>query len=84
MQLIIYQEKEHTLSIELGALVEDTSTIGTRARADQVGEETTTKTGVNISGVTSVGGLVAARQLSLVTTLGLSLLNVYEPCTPTC
>lgn len=72
--MTIYQE-EHTLSIELGALVEDTSTIGTGVRADQVREEATTKTGVDISGVTSVGGLVAAKQLSLVITLGLGLLD---------
>lgn len=75
MQLKFFPREKHTLSIELGALVEDTSTIGTGARADQVGEEATTKAGVDISSVTSVGGLVAARQLSLVTTLGLGLFD---------
>lgn len=51
----------HTLKIELGALVEDTSTLGTRARADQVGEDPTTQTGVDTGGVTGIGSLVAAR-----------------------
>jgi hypothetical protein len=76
LQVKCFQEK-HTLSIELGALVEDTSTVSTGARADQVGKETTTKARVDISGVTGVGGLVAARQLSLVTALGLGLLDSH-------
>jgi hypothetical protein len=76
LQVKCFQEK-HTLSIELGALVEDTSTVSTGARADQVGQETTTKARVDISGVTGVGGLVAARQLSLVTALGLGLLDSH-------
>ena len=64
-----------TLDIELGALVEDTSTLGTGASTDQVGEGTAEEAGVDIGGVTGVGGDVAARELSLVTTLGLGLLD---------
>lgn len=70
-------QKKHTCSIELGALAEDTSTFGTGARADQVGQQATTKARVDISGVTGVGGLVAARKLSLVTTLGLGLVDSH-------
>lgn len=69
---------KHTLDIELRALVEDTSTLGTGAGTDQVGEETTTEARVDISGVTGVDGLVAARELGLVTTLGLSLLDGHS------
>lgn len=61
MKLIPCEDMVHTLKIELGALVEDTSTLGTRARADQVGEDPTTQTGVDTGGVTGVGSLVAAR-----------------------
>lgn len=68
-------KEKPTRSIELGALVEDTSTIGTRAGTDQVGEETTSKAGVDVGSVTGVGGLVAAGQLGLVTALGLGLLD---------
>jgi hypothetical protein len=63
------------LDIQLGALVEDTETIGAGATSDQVSEEATTETGVDVGGVTGVDGLVAARELSLVTTLGLGLLD---------
>ena len=64
-----------TLGVELGALVEDTSASCTGASTDQVGQDTTTETRVDVGGVTGVGGFVAARELSLVTTLGLTLLN---------
>jgi hypothetical protein len=64
-----------TLNIQLGALVEDTSTLGTGASADQVAQKTSTKTLVDISGVMGVGSPVTARELSLVTALGLSLLD---------
>jgi hypothetical protein len=67
----------HTLSVQLGALVEDTDTIGTGASTDQVGQKTATEARVDISGVTGVGGLVTARELSLVTALGLSLLDSH-------
>lgn len=40
-----------------------------------MGEGTSENIFVDISGVTSVDGLVAARELSLVTTLGLGLLD---------
>ena len=66
-----------TLGVELGALVEDTSASGTGTSTDQVGQDTTTETRVDVGGVTGVGGLVAARELSLVTTLGLSLLHSH-------
>lgn len=56
-------------------MVEDTSTLSTRASTDQVGQKTATKAGVDIGGVTGVGSLVTARELSLVTALGLSLLD---------
>ena len=64
-----------TLGVELGALVEDTETGGTRARSDEVGEGASEHARVDVGGVTGVGGLVAARELSLVTTLGLGLLD---------
>jgi len=64
-----------TLNVELGALIEDTSTLSTGTGTDQVGEEAASKAGVDIGGVTGVGGLVAAGKLSLVTALGLSLLD---------
>jgi hypothetical protein len=67
----------HTLSVQLGALVEDTDTIGTGASTDQVGQKTATEARVDISGVTGVGSLVTARELSLVTTLGLGLLDSH-------
>ena len=63
------------MDIQLGALVEDTSTLSTRASTDQVGQKTATKAGVDIGGVTGVGSLVTARKLGLVTALGLSLLD---------
>lgn len=63
------------LEIELGALVEETETVSTGAGADQVAEGAAEHARVDIGGVTGVGGLVAARELSLVTTLGLSLLD---------
>ncbi|KAJ5992241.1 hypothetical protein N7451_007965 [Penicillium sp. IBT 35674x] len=65
------------LEIELGALVEETKTVGAGATADQVAKSATEHAGVDVGGVTSVGGLVAARELSLVTTLGLSLLDCH-------
>lgn len=42
---------------------------------DQVGQKATAEARVDIGGITCVGSLVAARELSLVTTLGLSLLD---------
>jgi hypothetical protein len=63
------------LEIQLGALVEETETGSTGARADEVAEGTAEHARVDIGGVTGVGGLVAARELSLVTTLGLGLLD---------
>jgi len=64
-----------TLEVQLGALVEQTKTISTGAGADQVGQSTAEHARVDIGGVTGVGGLVAAGELSLVTALGLSLLD---------
>ena len=63
------------LEVELGALVEETEARSTGARADQVAEGTAEDAGVDVGGVTGVDGLVAARELCLVTTLGLSLLD---------
>jgi hypothetical protein len=71
----IYCMVRLTLGVELGALVKDTETGGTRASTDEVGEGATQHARVDVSGVTGVGGLVAARELSLVTTLGLGLLD---------
>ena len=48
------------LEVELGALVEETKTVGTGASTDQVAESTAQHTGVDIGGVTGVGRLVAA------------------------
>ena len=63
------------LEIQLGALVEQTQTVRAGAAGDQVAEGATEHAGVDIGGVTGVGGLVAAGELSLVTALGLSLLD---------
>lgn len=62
-----------TVDIELGALAEETKTRG--AIADEIAESTSQDAAVNSGGVTSVDGLVAAGELSLVTALGLSLLD---------
>jgi hypothetical protein len=65
------------LEIQLGALVEETQAVGTGAGTDQVAEGTAEHARVDIGGIAGVGGLVAARELCLVTTLGLSLLNSH-------
>jgi hypothetical protein len=64
-----------TGNIELGALVEETKTLSTGASTDQVAESTSKDTIGNLGGVTSVGGLVTARKLSLVTALVGGLLD---------
>lgn len=63
------------LEIQLGALVEETKARGTGTRTDEVAEGTSKDTRVDVGGVTSVDSLVAARELSLVTALGLRLLD---------
>jgi hypothetical protein len=67
--------KRLTLDVKLGALVEETNALGARASTDEVGEESAKDARVDVGGVTGVDGLVAARELSLVTTLGLGLLD---------
>lgn len=74
-QILDTDSDDGDLSTELGALVEDTETGGTGARADEVGEGTGEDARVDVGGITGVGSLVAARELSLVTTLGLGLLD---------
>lgn len=63
------------LEVQLGALVEETKTVRAGASTDQVAEGAAEHARVDIGGVTGVGGLVAARELSLVTALGLGLLD---------
>ena len=63
------------LEIELGALVEQAQTVRARARADQVAEDAAEHSRVDIGGVTGVGRFVTAGELSLVTALGLGLLD---------
>jgi len=70
-------KEERDLDIQLGALVEETKTVRAGATTDKVAEGATEYAGVDVGGVTSVGGLVAARELGLVTTLGLSLLDSH-------
>jgi len=65
---------EH-IDVELRALVKETKTCGTRPVANQVTESTREDTAGDRVGVTSIGRPVAARELSPVTTLGLSLLD---------
>ena len=65
------------LEVQLGALVEETKTVGTGTSTDEVAEGTAEDARVDIGGVTSVGGLVAAGELSLVTALGLGLLDSH-------
>lgn len=71
----MYRIVNLTLEVELGALVEDTKAGSTRAGTDEVGEGAGEDARVDVGGVTGVSGLVAARELSLVTTLGLGLLD---------
>jgi hypothetical protein len=65
------------LDRELGALLEETKTLGARSSTNEVGQGTSEETAVNVGAVTSVGGLVAAGQLSLVTALVLGLLDSH-------
>jgi hypothetical protein len=69
--------KDRDLEVELGALVEETETVSTGAGADEVAEGAAEHARVDIGGVTGVGGLVTARELGLVTTLRLSLLDSH-------
>lgn len=66
-----------TGNVELGALIEETKTLSTRALADQAREGTAQKTAVGLGAVTGVDGLVAAGEGGLVTTLGLSLADSH-------
>lgn len=66
-----------TLERELGALLEETKTLGARSSTNEVGQGTSEETAVNVGAVTSVGGLVAAGQLSLVTALVFGLLDSH-------
>jgi hypothetical protein len=67
--------EELTSNIKLGALIEETKTFGTRPGADEAAEGTRQKTLINGCGVTGVRGLVAARELGLVTALVGGLLD---------
>lgn len=69
--------KRLTLDRELGALLEETQTLGARSSTNEVGQGTSEETAVNVGAVTSVGGLVAAGQLSLVTALVFGLLDSH-------
>lgn len=61
--------------VELRALVEEAQTLRAGAAANEAAEGTAEDTAVGVGGVASVGGLVAAGQLGLVTALGGGLLN---------
>jgi hypothetical protein len=69
--------KDGDLEVQLGALVEETETVGAGSSTDQVAESASKDARVDVGGVTGVGGLVAARKLSLVTALGLGLLDSH-------
>jgi hypothetical protein len=64
-----------TLNIQLRALVEQAKAVGTGASTDQVRQRATEQSRVNVGGITGIGSFVTARELSLVTALGLSLLD---------
>lgn len=61
--------------VELGALVEETKTLGAGTAANEVTQGATEDAAVGLGGVASVGGLVAAGQLGLVTALGGGLVD---------
>lgn len=52
--------EDRDLEIELGALVEQAQAVRARASADQVAEDAAEHAGIDRSGVTGVGRLVAA------------------------
>jgi hypothetical protein len=56
-------------------LVEETKTGSARARANETTKSTRQDTAGDLVGVTSIDSLVAARELSLVTALGLGLID---------
>lgn len=68
-------EEELTIDVELGALVEQTETLGTVLTSEEVLEGTSERTRSNLDLVTSHGGVVAASDLVVVTAGGLGLLN---------
>lgn len=67
-----------TVDVELGALVEESKTLGTVLAAQKVGESTSQRTAGDVGGVTAgVGDVVAAGHLGLVTASSLSFLDSH-------
>lgn len=54
---------------DVGALIQETKTLGALSGTEEVGEEASKETLLNLGEVTGLDGLVAAGELSLVTTL---------------
>jgi hypothetical protein len=64
-----------TVGADVVALAEDTETVTAGATTQSSLENTSQRASVGSGDVVGVGGLVAARNLGVVTTLGLSLLD---------
>jgi len=64
-----------TLNVEVGAFGEETKSFCPRASSDKMAERSGQDALTDISCVSSIGRLVTARELRLVTTLCLSLLH---------
>jgi hypothetical protein len=76
MQVGIKKRKENlTIDIELGALVKKTEALGTVLASEEVLEGTRERTSLDLDLVAGNGGVVAARDLVVVTAGGLGLLD---------
>jgi hypothetical protein len=64
-----------TLDVKLRALVKETKTTGPGTSTGNVAEGTGKNPRVNVGGISSPGSVVTTRELCLVTTLSLSLLD---------
>lgn len=67
--------KRHTIDVELGALVEETETLGTVLTSEKVLKGTSKRAGLNLNLVAGEGGVIAASNLVVVTTGSLGLLD---------
>ena len=65
------------MNIDVRALAKETKTLGSRAGADKVTQSTSKDTFVDIGGIASIDGFVAAGKLRLVATLCLGLLHSH-------
>lgn len=68
-------DTNENINVKLGALVEETKTLGTVLAPEKVGEGTGERAGCNSDLITGEGGVVAASDLVVVTTGSLGLLD---------